>query len=383
MMADPVLPPGAAWLRDPATGQRVVRWTADGCSQHLYFTCPSVTADDHWLVVISDRDGHPNLWAADRRAGTWRRLSANRSGTRRAYCHPQGGAAGLTKASACLDPVGGVAYAVIDNQVWRLPLAVGRPEVLADLPSGTSCGFCHVAPDGGRLCLTLVDAETLAAETATQRDQMAAAALVVAAGRSRTLIEEVDTGSGRRRTRCAVPFWATHVQYDPAGHDRIIFNSEGPWSLQDRIPRIWVQAGYDQPAPLYAQDPREQVGHENILPDGSAIVYHGVAQDDHFICVRDWSGRLLSRLPMPDRPEAHHATPMPGQGGFLADCHDGMIHIITTAGGRPVFKPVAGHGVEDWTAQDDHPHPIANPDGLGVVFTARAMPGREVRELRP
>jgi hypothetical protein len=375
------LPPGASLATDPTSGRPVIAWTADGRSQHLYFTCPSITADDRWLVVLSERDGGAGLWAADRSAGTWRRLDRNRNGIRRAYCHPLGGPAGLTKASVCLDPGRGISYAVIDDRLWRFPLAVGPAEPICTLDAGWSCGFAHVAPDGSRLCLTLVDDGTLAAETAIQRDQMEAAARVVAAGRSRSRLLEIDTASGAARTRCEVPFWITHVQYDPSGADRVIFNSEGPWRLQDRIPRIWLHAAGAAPSPLFAQDPSERVGHENILPDGSSIVYHGSAADGHFICRRGWDGALLERVALPERPEAHHATPTPDAGGFLADCHDGLVHELRRGPAGLAFRPLAVHGVEDWTEQDDHPHPIANPDGRGVVFTAHSASGRDVREV--
>ncbi len=89
---------------DPKTGARVIRWTASGAKdQHLYFTGPSVTDDDRWLVILSERTGHPNLHAIDRRTGEIHALSANARGLLASYVYPLGGARGLSKASASMD----------------------------------------------------------------------------------------------------------------------------------------------------------------------------------------------------------------------------------------------------------------------------------------
>lgn len=43
---------------DPDTGASVLRWTeSDAKDQHLYFTSPSVTSDNRWLVILSERTG--------------------------------------------------------------------------------------------------------------------------------------------------------------------------------------------------------------------------------------------------------------------------------------------------------------------------------------
>ena len=86
-----------ATYRDPDTGATVIQWTNAPCTNHhLYFTSFSVTQDDRWLAILSDRDGHPNLYAIDRRDGAIRRLSNNQNGLLRSYVYPQGGLRGLS-----------------------------------------------------------------------------------------------------------------------------------------------------------------------------------------------------------------------------------------------------------------------------------------------
>ena len=51
---------------------------ADGFdTQLLYFTCSSLSRDDKRLYVISNRDGHPNVYVRNLATGEERRLTDN------------------------------------------------------------------------------------------------------------------------------------------------------------------------------------------------------------------------------------------------------------------------------------------------------------------
>lgn len=85
-----ILPSERLTYLDAKTGVEVIQWTLAACkNHHLYFTSHSVTADNRWLVFLSERDGHPNIYAIDRGDGGIRRLSKNRDGLLRSYVYPR------------------------------------------------------------------------------------------------------------------------------------------------------------------------------------------------------------------------------------------------------------------------------------------------------
>ena len=75
----PVFPCERTESKDPDSGRTVIRWTASSArDNHLYFTSPSVTADDRWLVFLSERTGRVNLFSIDRATGRYVRHDARR-----------------------------------------------------------------------------------------------------------------------------------------------------------------------------------------------------------------------------------------------------------------------------------------------------------------
>ncbi|MSU69374.1 MAG: hypothetical protein EXS39_01055 [Opitutaceae bacterium] len=79
--------------------------------QLLYFTSNSLLADDRSLIFISDRTGHPNLFAHDLRSGTGRQLTFNAEGGLKSYVYFDGQPyRGLGKASVSLHAASGTVY---------------------------------------------------------------------------------------------------------------------------------------------------------------------------------------------------------------------------------------------------------------------------------
>ena len=85
-------------------------------TQLLYFTCSSLSADDERIYLISDRDGHPNVWMHDMFRGTDRKLTDNQKGILKSYVYFDGTQdEGLGKASVCLDYIRERIYYIQDD----------------------------------------------------------------------------------------------------------------------------------------------------------------------------------------------------------------------------------------------------------------------------
>jgi hypothetical protein len=372
------LPAEHSEQRDPVTGHRVVRWTSSTSKdQHLYFTSPSVTADNRWLVFISERGGQPNLYAIERASGRIRPLTRNTRGLRLSYCYPWGGLTGLSKSTPCLDPVRRRAFAVIDDQVWRCDVDDGSAAVLAPLPEPGITSFTHVSADGRWLCVPVtMPAEPFHEPATTQREQLERVWRWVEQGKVRTKLWCFDTGTGAARLWAELPFWVSHVQFDPTGGYHGICNSEGLWHHQQVLPRIWCLSDTGRARPLYDQPKDEQCGHENFDHTGN-VVYHGHQGAAAYLVRRTQAGEIVDRIRVDDLT-AHHA--IPDGAGYLVDCHDGLIYRVADPGGARTVTPLCRHDSSDWEEQDNHVHPIASDHG-SVVFTSRRYGAPDVYEV--
>jgi oligogalacturonide lyase len=367
--------------RDPDTGATVTRWTgAPGTNQHLYFTTFSVTADDRWLVFISDRDGDPNLYAVDRADGSIRQLSDNKAGLLRSYVYPLGGRTGLSKASPCLDQNRNRLYYIQDDAVFAVDLdgEDGERRICA-LPAGWYGGYPHLSPDGGTLCVPLADPRAFAGER-TQWEQLRTVPRRMTENGLGTGLYLVDVATGGTRVAAEVPFWVTHVQFDPAGTGRVVFNLEGHDSGGTPLPdRIWCLEPGGHFRPLAAEPAGEWRTHENWASGGGSIVYHGVRAGKAFVAARTWEGELLSETSI-DGVEFWHATAAVDGRRMVVDRRDGMISLLDPGAPADCLVDLCRHDTT-YDNQDAHAHPFTTPDGGGVVFTSNRTGDCQVYEV--
>jgi len=358
---------------DPQTGATVIQWTrGPHKNQHLYFTSPSVTADNRWLVFISDRNGQPNLYAIDRHNGAIRRLSDNTEGLLRGYVYPQGGRVGLAKASPCLDAAQNRIYYIHNDTVCVVDLdAPGSSERrVCALPAGWYTAFTHVSPDGRTLCVPIADPRAFEQPMRTQWEQLRRVPDLMRADGMVTRLVLIDTASGRIRVAAEPPFWVTHVQFDPAGTGRIIFNKEGQWP-HTGIPlpdRVWCLETNGSFRPIAPESEDEWRSHENWAPDGQSVVYHGSRHGKPFVAARSWDGQLLREASL-DGIRLHHATGAIDGRRLFIDKQDGAIAVFDPADSEHPLTDLCRHdtSMED---QDTHAHPITTPDGRGLIFTS-------------
>lgn len=361
----------------------MTRWTqGPGKNHHLYFTTHSVTADDRWLVFLSERDGHPNLYAIDRRDGAIRRLSNNAAGTLRSYVYPLGGLVGLSKVSPCLDPFRNRLFYIRDDRIFQVNLDDLEPteRSLASLPAGWYGGFTHISADGKTLCVPVADPRAFADEK-TQWDQLDHVPSRMAAGGLYTRLYFIDMETGAQRIAAEVPFWVTHVQFDPAGSLRMIFNLEGSGDGGPLPDRIWCLERDGSFRPLAPEVKGEWRSHENWASDGLSIVYHGSRDGRAFVAARTWEGELLHESAI-DGVEFWHATGLPDGRRLAVDRRDGMISLIDPqpGGAPPRVIDLCRHDttIED---QDTHAHPITALHGRSLVFSSDRSGDCQVYEV--
>lgn len=368
---------------DPATGTKVIQWTAGRHkNQHLYFTSPSVTSDDRWLVFISDRTGSPNLYTIQRSDGSIRRLSRNESGLLRSYVYPQGGLRGLSKASPCLDPKHNRLYFIRDDILRVVDLdneSIGEREVCR-MPEQWYGAFTHIAPDGKNLCAPCTDPRAFIDPAETQWDQLRKVPKRIEQDRLSTRLLLIDTATGNTKVAAEIPFWVTHVQFDPCGSGRILFNREGFAENTNHPPRnrIWCLEPDGAYRPLSPEPPGEWRAHENWAADGKSIIYHG-AEDGHaFLASRTWAGELVQKTSLTGIHFWHATGTIDGRR-LLVDRPDGFISAVTPAAPNNRVVNICRHdsSVED---QDNHPHPITTPRGDSLIFTSNRTGTAQVYE---
>lgn len=361
--------------RDAATGCEIIRWTTGPqTDQHLYFTSPSVTADNRWLVIMSNRDGHPNLYAIDRISGNLRRLTDNQKGLFLSYVYPCGGQQSLSKTSPCLDPVSQKLFYIQDHDLHKVEWdeTSFRERKLWTLPPGAISAFTHVSPDGRELCVPCTDGRAFADKATTQWEQMRCVPRRLKEQGFVSRICQIDVETGELKREVEVPFWVTHVQYDPAGTGRIVFNLEGFLEANGKpeSERIWCLEGDGTIRALALTPAGEIRTHENWASDRSGIVYHGERDGNRFVAMRQWSGEVIYEAELGEKG-CWHAITAPDRHVFYMDADDGLISIIDPQKplGEGRITPICQHDsiVEN---QDAHPHPVGTPSGNSIIFTS-------------
>jgi hypothetical protein len=316
----------AQWI-DPKTQHSVIRWTnSHAKDQHLYFTSPSVTADDRWLVFISERNGHPNLYGIDRTTNQIHQLSQNQNGLMRSYVYAQGNLEGFSKASPCLDATGDRVFWIENQTVKSLQLGNREIRTLCTLPPTWYTAYTHVSPDGQWLCIPCTDPAAFPDHLKTQWEQLRQVPKQMEAKQLLTRIYRIQTQTGAMEIWAEVPFWVTHVQFDPKATGRLIFNREGFGKYAN--PRVWCLEPEGTYRPLFDPPAGMTCTHENWSPNGNGIIYHGWQQNQPFLAARTWEGELIYQTPMPNFSLGHVTSTLQDQH-FIIDGIEGYVSLAT------------------------------------------------------
>lgn len=372
--------------------------------QLLYFTCPSLSSDDRRLYLISAKGGHPNVYVRDLETGEETRLTDNRAGILKSYVYFDGTPGkGLGKASVCLDCQRDIIYYIQDDDICKVGLD-GRIQVLNHVPDGRMTAFTHVSADGRLLCVPMTDGRILDYDPDTEGSGLDKRPIYNIDGRVQqeklnSYLCVYDTATGELLYQKTVPLcWITHVQFNPADSEIIMFNHEWP-SFDCGIRRIWL---YDHRKGslmrVRTEGAADWVCHEMWSDDGGTIIYHGgYADGPAMVGKYDLATARRWEIALPDEYTAYghftmdHDQNLCCDGYFRFPGDERIVRENSTDNGPDPHKkdgeyisrviphweegrlewiPLCKHR-SDWLGQDAHPHPVYNHAGDAIYFNSR------------
>ena len=392
--------------------------TAGYNTQLLYFTCSSLSRDDRYIFLLTDRTGSPNIAVQDMFTGQERILTQNTAGTLKSYVYFDGTFnRGLGKASVCLDSDRSLVYFIQDDAICKVDLE-GNIQVLNHVPDGRMTAFTHVSADGTRLCVPMTDGRCLDFDPETEGTGLDRRPAYDIDGRVQaenlsSYLCVYDTATGallyeKEAPRC----WITHVQFNPQNPEQIMYNHEWP-SFSCGVRRIWLyDHRKDTLTPVRREgtdtlgDPRgyprradDWVCHEMWSDDGGSIIYHGgYAQGPAMVGKYELSSGRCWEIALPDDYDAYGHFTMDHAGNLVCDGYfkypwevkkvrenstdngpdphkkdaEYICKVIPDwEGGSLTWLPLCRHE-SDWLGQDAHPHPIYSHAGDRVFFNSRS-----------
>ena len=393
-------------------------------TQLLYFTCSSLSEDDRRLYMISDRDGHPNVWVHDMLTGEEKMITNNKKGFLKSYVYFAGTQdEGLGKASVCLDYHRDVVYYIQDDKICKSDLE-GNVTVLNSVPDHRMTAFTHVSDDGKRLCVPMTDGRCLDFDPEKEGSGVDKRPIYDIDGRVQeenlsSYLCVYDTSTGDLLyEKCVPKCWITHVQFNPVNPELIMFNHE--WSSFDcGIRRIWLYnhatdkiirvrtEGTDTLGNTggYARSADDWVCHEMWSDDGNVIIYHGgYSEGPAMVGKYELSTHRYWEIALPEEYNAYGHFTMDHQQILCCDgyfkFHDEQKPVrenITDNGPDPhkkdgeyisrvvpdwdkgtlIWIPLCKHQ-SDWLGQDAHPHPIYSHKGNYIFFNSRTEKDVEI-----
>jgi len=395
--------------------------------QLIYFTSRCVTSDNEFLIFLSDRTVHPNIFSLNLHTKEEKQITYNNEGSLRSYQYFRGNNyKGLGKASISLHPETGLIYYLQGRQICCANLN-GENKILAEYPENQMTAYTHVSNDGTRLCVPTVDERALEENNFQGWKPSHNIDQRIQEENLSSYLHVYDTSTGEKISTEAVPqAWVTHVQFCPSNNDIILYNHEWP-SYDPGARRLWIWDGVEHKKirKICKETSNEDwVCHEMWSQDGKSIIYHGQHKNGpHFIGKINFPKNEIIEVDMPkDFNEYGHFTI--GESGLLVS--DGYYRDITLSKikysllPRDIYKKYSRFipqaiksfmpntiksGIKDqlgvnndygewisiqkidWTTkqiewiplckhhslncradQDSHPHPVFNHNNDGVVY---------------
>jgi len=377
--------------RDPDTGRLVRRLSTRGRINQTptYHTNSGFTADGRYLVFVSVRDGGTWVLRAEVATGELMALWRAPGIGDRSYLHRGMGLTfadvdgrGICGNRVCMAPHTGQAVFTCERRILVVDIQTCEARVLLDdCGEEWIFGAPCVSPDERHVVIALSSAhpELRTGKSLTRGYRSFP-------DHALRLIRLPLHGSGLAETLYAHrPAQSAHCAYCPSDGNLLYFDLDLPpgyWGGGDgKTPRIWLlDIDARKARPLKNSYPGPFQTHQAWLWDGSAMAYHGsLPGGGVFIGIADRNGHTRWERCFPEARSYGHLTPdavRPAlilDGDFTGDTLQWLYHD----GRSPGLEPICKHNTE-WGSvpgQYSHPHPLTDPFGRWVSFTA-AKDGR-------
>jgi hypothetical protein len=365
--------------------------------QLLYFTSSSLVGDDSELVFISDRTGHPNLFARELVSGREVQLTRNEAGYLKSYVYFDGAPyRGFGKASVSLHSASGTVYYIQGRDIRKVEIG-GREHTLAQYPDGQMTAFTHVSADGRRLCVPTVDARALDGVLRPDgRPEHSIDDRVQAEGLSSYLrVYDTDTGEDlmtERVEKC----WITHVQFSPVNPELILYNHE--WPSDCGVRRMWL---FDGKRHLclrqegMGRSRKDWVCHEMWERDGSGIIYHGrLEEGPSYVGRMAPDGTNIVEMALPTGSNRYGHFTVGSSGVLITDGYyeepgdsahfggDWISRVDLNWVAKSIRWTPLCRSRSSWKSQDEHPHPILDHAMRYAYFTSDVDGKRAIYRIR-
>ena len=357
----------------------------------LYFTSNSLTNDDKTIFLIGREHGVRNLYCMNTDGTYLKQITdiPKDQNIKESFNPPVMLDCGIDNiyAEPALDTKGGNIFYYRQRQIVRADRN-GNNTVLAELPIGNIVSVMHVSESGKKLLLATTDARAFLYDN-TDSYNLTVDDTVQSMGLS-AVLRVFDTRTGEQILKERVPrAWITHVQFNPANDDLIMYNHE--WPHDCGVRRMWMFDGENHVMVRTEGEGRSRKDwtcHEMWSRDGSELVYHGTYDGgrSYLGCARindpeDILPIRLTEIPFPEEYVSYgHFTMGNGHDVFtdgyfrlLGDPEDKSKYIcrlkIDWDAGKIDWQPLCEHN-STWATQDSHPHPILNHKGDRLYFNS-------------
>ncbi len=366
------------------------RITPEGESLGLvYFTSNSVTEDDKVIFLVGEKNHIRNIFRINADGTDLCQL------TDIPIIETKDNQLGISLSNEldtiygepAVDCKNGLVYYLRRNRIMRVSID-GKNEEIARLPLNTVPSVFHVSENGKKLVVATTDERafinksinkfTLDIDNDIQRN-----------GYNAT-IHVIDTETGKEIISETVPrAWITHLQFNPANDELILYNHE--WPNDCGIRRIWLFDGKKHIRVRTEGEGRNRKDwtcHEMWSRDGNALIYHGTYEDGTNylgradICVEhDNVDIQLREIPFPNDFNTYgHFTMGCGNDVFTDGyyCMAGehlerskyICKLSVDWNKKDIhWIPICEHK-STWKRQESHPHPILNHKGDLLYFNS-------------
>lgn len=381
---------GAHWnesepFADPVTGRSVRRITSRGAINHTptYHTNGAFTDDGRSFVLATIRDGATWVVRADVATGELTALWRAPGIGDRSYIHrgmslgwPGLDGGGLCGNRLTIAPRRRLAIAACGRAIHAVHLdTTAHHVVLDDCGEDWIFGAPAVSPDEQwvAVCLSSAHPQLRAGQQAT-RDYRSY-------HDHRLRVVRVPIGGGPAETLYEhAPAQSAHCAYSPADSNLLYFDLDLPpkyWAGGDgETPRIWLlDVSAASARPLKQTYPGPFQVHQAWLWDGSALAYHGpLPGGGVYIGAARPDGSTVFENPHPEARYYGHLTPDPRHNALIldGDFAGDLLQRYHYGQQPPRLEPLCRHATE-WEVppgQYSHPHPVTDPGGRWVAWTA-------------